>query len=85
MMQKQKGSFAGVIVPVLSIILALLIGCIIIFCLGANPFVALQSLAVGAFGSKANIGTTPALLINAACSTSEVKGSSSWDPSPRSM
>ena len=58
MMQKQKGSFAGVIVPVLSIILALLIGCIIIFCLGANPFVALQSLAVGAFGSKANIGTT---------------------------
>ena len=57
-MQKQKGSFAGVIVPVLSIILALLIGCIIIFCLGANPFVALQSLAVGAFGSKANIGTT---------------------------
>ena len=48
----------GFIVPLLSILMAILIGAIIIVCLGANPLTALQSLVMGAFGSKANIGTT---------------------------
>ncbi len=57
-MKKGKQSLAGVIVPVLSILLALLIGAIIMLCLGANPGLAMKSLAIGAFGSKPNIGTT---------------------------
>lgn len=48
----------SVIVPLLSILMAVLIGAIIMVCLGANPVTALQSLVTGAFGSKANIGTT---------------------------
>ena len=46
------------IVPLLSILLSFLIGSIIMVCLGANPGTALKSLVMGAFGSKANIGTT---------------------------
>ncbi|MDO5703449.1 MAG: ABC transporter permease [Lachnospiraceae bacterium] len=57
-MGKGRGSLAGVVVPVLSIILALLIGCVIIACLGADPVVAMKSLVMGAFGSRPNIGTT---------------------------
>ena len=52
---KYLGSF---VVPLLSIVLALLIGVIIIAVLGANPATALQYLAKGAFGTRANIGTT---------------------------
>ena len=46
------------IVPLLSILMAVLIGAIIMVCLGSNPVIALQSLVKGAFGAKANIGTT---------------------------
>lgn len=52
---KKVGSF---VVPLLSILLALIIGCIIMVCLGANPFTALGLLLKGAFGTLANIGTT---------------------------
>lgn len=45
-------------VPLLSILLALLIGCIIMLALGKNPLLAMQYLFKGAFGSKANLGTT---------------------------
>ena len=38
--------------------LAFVIGCIIMAALGANPFVALQSLWIGAFGNLRNLGTT---------------------------
>lgn len=56
---KRKGkSLAGVIVPLLSILLAIAIGSVIIAFLGSNPGVALRSLVMGAFGSKPNIGTT---------------------------
>lgn len=45
-------------VPVLSVVLAFLIGCVIMVALGANPLTALQSLWIGAFGSLRNVGTT---------------------------
>ena len=57
-MQKSVKRAISVIVPLLSILLALLIGAVIMVCLGANPGTAFQSLWTGAFGSKANVGTT---------------------------
>ena len=45
-------------VPVLSVLLAFLIGCIVMAALGANPLTALRSLWVGAFGSARSVGTT---------------------------
>ena len=45
-------------VPVLSVLLAFLIGCVIMAALGANPLTALQSLWIGSFGSLRNVGTT---------------------------
>ncbi len=48
----------GSLVPVISIVLALLIGAIIMALLGANPLLAMQYLVKGAFGSTANLGTT---------------------------
>lgn len=53
-----KKSLSKIIVPLLSIVLALIIGCIIMLALGKNPFTALQYLFVGAFGGKSQIGTT---------------------------
>ena len=55
---KKKRSGALVIVPVLSIIISFLIGCIIIAALGANPVEAMQYLWKGAFGNLRNLGTT---------------------------
>ena len=57
MANSRKKIFAF-IVPLLSILMAILIGAIIMVCLGANPITALQNLVIGAFGSKGNIGTT---------------------------
>lgn len=57
-MKTKDRHFSGVIVPLLSIILALLIGVIIMLSLGSDPVLALRTLFTGAFGSKANIGTT---------------------------
>ncbi len=57
-MKGRGNSLTSMVVPVLSILLALLIGAAIMACLGANPLLAMQSLAKGAFGSKTNIGTT---------------------------
>lgn len=57
-MKKLTKSLGSFIVPLLSIVLALIIGVIIMAALGANPAVALKNLAIGAFGTKANIGTT---------------------------
>lgn len=57
-MKKLTKSLGSFIVPLLSIVLALIIGVIIMAALGANPAVALKNLAMGAFGTKANIGTT---------------------------
>ena len=48
----------SLLVPIISVILAFLIGCIIMAALSANPAVALQALWKGAFGSVRNIGTT---------------------------
>lgn len=53
-----KNKLVNILVPLVSILLAFIIGCIVMAALGANPFVALQSLFVGAFGSARNIGTT---------------------------
>ena len=53
-----KNKLVNILVPLVSILLACVIGCVIMAALGANPFVALQSLFIGAFGSARNIGTT---------------------------
>ena len=57
-MGKVKKAFGAFLVPLLSVLLAFLIGGIIMAALGANPFLAVKFLFQGAFGSKAGIGTT---------------------------
>lgn len=57
-MKTKEKSFGTILVPLLSILLALLIGVIIMLALGADPVLALQMLFKGAFGSKGSIGTT---------------------------
>jgi ABC-type uncharacterized transport system permease subunit len=57
-MTKFKRSLTGFLVPLLSILLAFLIGAVIIALRGANPLTALQALWMGAFGTKATLGTT---------------------------
>ncbi len=57
-MQKLRKSLGSFAVPLLSILLAFLIGAVIMAALGANPLTAVQYLFKGAFGSRANIGTT---------------------------
>ena len=57
-MEKLKRSLGSFAVPLLSILLAFLIGGIIMAALGADPFAAVKFLFQGAFGSRANIGTT---------------------------
>ncbi len=57
-MEKLKKSAGSFLVPLLSILLAFIIGGIIMAALGADPFAAVKHLFQGAFGSKANIGTT---------------------------
>jgi len=53
-----RQEFESTLVPVVSILLAFVIGGIIMAALGANSFTAFRYLFQGAFGSKANIGTT---------------------------
>ena len=57
-MEKLKKSLTSFLVPVLSVVLAFLIGAIIMVAMGANPVKALTSLFRGAFGTTAAIGTT---------------------------
>ena len=57
-MEKLKRSAGSFLVPLLSILLAFIIGGIIMAALGADPFTAVKYLFQGAFGSKANVGTT---------------------------
>ena len=52
-MEKLKRSLSSFAVPLLSILLAFLIGGIIMAALGAVPFAALKYLFQGAFGSRA--------------------------------
>ena len=54
---KFKKSLGAFLVPLLSILLAFVIGGIIMAALGADPFLAVKYLFQGAFGSKAGIGT----------------------------
>ena len=55
---KNRDRLFGVLVPLVSVLLAFLIGCIIMAVLGASPAAALSALWKGAFGSARNIGTT---------------------------
>ncbi|MBQ3132185.1 MAG: ABC transporter permease, partial [Clostridia bacterium] len=55
---KNTSKIVNVMVPLISVLLAFIIGCIIIAALGANPVTALQALWKGAFGSVRNLGTT---------------------------
>jgi simple sugar transport system permease protein len=54
----QRKKLLNLLVPILSILLAFIIGMIIILCLGANPFEAIGYLVKGAFGSKTNLANT---------------------------
>ena len=71
---KFKKSLGAFLVPLLSILLAFVIGGIIMAALGADPFLAVKYLFQGAFGSKAGIGTTLAkatpLMFTALCAGS---------------
>lgn len=49
---------AGILVPVVSLILALAFGGLILLVTGANPIVTYKAMAVGAFGSKYAISET---------------------------
>ena len=68
---KFKKSLGAFLVPLLSILLAFVIGGIIMAALGADPFLAVKYLFQCAFGSKAGIGTTLAkatpLMFTALC------------------
>ena len=55
---KNSNKLINVLVPVVSVLLAFAIGCVVMAALGANPLVALQSLWTGAFGNLRNLGTT---------------------------
>ncbi len=55
---KNTNKLVNMLVPLASVLLAFLIGCIIMLALGANPLVALQNLWTGAFGNIRNLGTT---------------------------
>lgn len=57
-MEKLKKTLTAFLVPVLSILLAFLIGSIIMLALGASPAAAMSALFRGAFGNAASIGTT---------------------------
>lgn len=55
---KNSNKLINVLVPVVSVLLAFVIGCAVMAFLGANPLTALQSLWTGAFGNLRNVGTT---------------------------
>ena len=55
---KNSNKLVSVLVPVVSVLLAFAIGCVVMAGLGANPLTALQSLWTGAFGNLRNVGTT---------------------------
>ena len=57
-MKKGKTSISSIVVPLISILLALLVGAVIMIALGADPILAMQMLLKGAFGTKGGIGTT---------------------------
>jgi len=54
----QKRKLLNLLVPILSILLAFVIGMIVILCLGANPLEAIGYLVKGAFGSRTNLANT---------------------------
>lgn len=53
-----KKKLANILVPLVSVFLAIGIGSIIMAAVGASPAQAIQYLIVGAFGTKSNIATT---------------------------
>ena len=57
-MEKFRKSLTSFLVPLLSILLAFLIGAIIMAAMGSNPVTAMAALFKGAFGTAASIGTT---------------------------
>ena len=57
-MKKLKKNLTIFLVPILSILLAFLVGIIIMAALGTNPWVGLRALFRGALGTVAAIGTT---------------------------
>ena len=54
-MEKLRKSLTGFVVPLLSILLAFVIGAIIMAAMGSNPATALGALFQGAFGTAASV------------------------------
>ncbi len=54
----QKSKIMNLVIPVISIVLAFIIGMLIILSLGANPFQAMSFLFRGAFGTVTNVSNT---------------------------
>lgn len=54
----RKTKTLNVLIPVLSILLAFVVGMLIILALGKNPIEAIGFLMKGAFGSKTNLANT---------------------------
>lgn len=53
-----KSKLINFVVPLFSVIIAFVVGCLVIAFVGASPLDALKFLFIGAFGSKANIAAT---------------------------
>lgn len=53
-----KGKIKTILEPLISIMLALILGCVIIVIIGENPIKIMEILIKGAFGSKTNISET---------------------------
>ena len=53
-----KKRLETILVPVISMVLAVLVGCVIMLFLGKDPLIAVSTLFKGAFGTKGSIGTT---------------------------
>ena len=53
-----KNKVMNLVIPILSIVLAFIIGMLIILSLGANPLQAISYLFIGAFGTVTNVSNT---------------------------
>ena len=79
-----------ILVPIISVLLALVVGGIVIACLGKNPIQGYALLFSGSLGTPQKFASSssrrsrPPLRTAAASSTSAARASSSWAPSPPS-
>lgn len=56
--KREPSRFIAFLVPIASVVLALLAGAVLLAAAGANPWVTYKAMAIGAFGGKYNISET---------------------------